>query len=150
MDDTEEILRRAAERTARHQRLLAESRELVAKVTRQVEHLRWLVSSIKRQREPDFHQGLQAAIRLTHGCDSRQVIGFAVRKVAGRKILWEGTVEEFELIGHPGAERCYAWHYQEHGRKQSFSILKMPALNTPQRAVQFYLMAREANLVHEN
>ncbi len=129
---------------------MAESRELVANVTQQVEHLRWLVTSIKRQRDPGFHVDLQKAIRLAHGCESQHVTGFVVRKVAGRQILWEGMVEEFGLIDHAEAERCYAWHYPEYGRKQSFSILKVPLVNTPQRAVQFHLMAREANIVHSD
>ena len=150
MDEREEILRLRAEALARHRRLMAESRELVAKVTQQAEHLRWLVSSIKRQWEANFHQSLQTAIRRTHGCESRHAEGFAVRKVAGREILWEGMVEEFDLIGHATAPQCYAWHYQEYGRQQSFSILKLPPIDTPQRAVQFFLLAREANLVHTN
>ena len=150
MDELEETRRLRAEAVARHQRLMAESRELVVKVTQQVAHLRWLVTSIKRQREAGFHHRLQAAIRRTHGCESRHVTGFAVRKVAGRQILWEGMVEEFGLIDHAGAQRCYAWHYPEYGRLQSLSILKMPPVNTPQRAVQFHLMAREANIVHSD
>ncbi len=148
MDELEEIRRIRAEALARHRRLMTESQALVATVTQQVEHLRWLVSDLKRQRERGFHKGLQDAIRLTHGCESRHVAGFVVRKVAGRRILWEGMVEEFALTGHATAQRCYAWHYQEHGRRQSFSLLKMPPVDAPQRAVQFHLMAREANIVH--
>ncbi len=150
MDEREEILRLRAEALAHHRRLMAESRALVAEVTQQVEHLRWLVSSIKRERKPDFHQGLQDAIHRTHGCESRHTEGFAVRKGAGREILWEGMVEEFDLLGHATAQRCYAWHYQEYGRRQSFSILKTPLINTPQRAVQLHLMARGARIVHSD
>lgn len=150
MDEREQILRLRAEAKARHLRLMAESRELVAKVAQQIEHLRWLVTSIKRQREPDFYKGLQDAIRRVHGCDARHVTGFAVRQVSGRQILWDGMVEEFDLIGHGTAERCYAWHYSEQGRQQSVAILKMPWVDTPQKAVQFHFMARGANFIHED
>jgi hypothetical protein len=29
------------------------------------------------------------------------------------KTAWQGTVEVFDLIGHPKAKRAYAWTYRD-------------------------------------
>lgn len=124
-------------------RLRAESQQLIAQAKQTCAHVAWLVEDIKRRWQRGFHRPLQDAIRAIHQCESTHVASFAVRKVAGGQMIWEGTVEEFALCDHPEAERCYAWHYLKDGRKESFSLLKLPPVDSPQRAVQLALAAYE-------
>ncbi len=125
----------------RHQRLIAESVSLRAKVKQQCEHLGWLIDSIRRQRKPDYYRTLQKAILVTHGCQAVHAASFAVRKVQDGLIVWDGTVEEFELLGCPQAAACYAWHFPLGNRRGNFLLLKSAQVDSPQRAVQLSLAA---------
>jgi hypothetical protein len=60
-------------------------------------------------------EDFRGAIRNMHGCDSAYVRAEDVHEkvpegqpLAG-KTVWEGTVYEFALKGHPKAKTCYAW-----------------------------------------
>jgi hypothetical protein len=49
-------------------------------------------------------EDLREAIRKLHGCDSRWVESTQVAEP-----FFKGEVQVFQLVGHPTAERCYAW-----------------------------------------
>ncbi len=141
--DPDPILRRDETEAEKHRRLMAEAAQVMAEVKQAYDHLAWVITEIKRQRQKDFYKALQAGIRKMHRCRSRHVATFAVRKVAGEKTVWEGYVEEFQLLGCDPTQTCYAWHYQEWGRTRSFSVLKLPPVFSPQSAVQLALAARD-------
>ena len=125
-----------------HRRQLAEAERLCAWVKQQIEHLEWLVDSVRREWQPDYFQPLQAAIRAMHGYEARHLASFAVRKVRNGRVVWNGIVEEFWLVGLVGAS-CYAWSYAEGGKGRTFTLLKQGPVDSPQAAVQLFLLAKE-------
>ena len=52
---------------------------------------------------------LRAVIRGLHGVEAEHVESIPVREMYQGKTVWEGVVEVFDLIGHPTANRLYAW-----------------------------------------
>ena len=85
---------------------------------------------------------LKNAIRATHGCESLHVESVPVKEVFDGETAWEGTVEVFDLIGHPTAKRAYGWTYQEHDQKKSVMVLGIPSVDSAQKAVQVVIAAK--------
>ena len=140
--DRESVLRRGRQLLEENRRLRAAAQQKLAEARQAGEYLSWVVTEIKRQRQADFYRQMQAGIQRMHRCESRHEASFAVRKVSAEgKTVWEGTVEEFALVGCRTAQTCYAWYYREHDRTQSFSVLKRSPVCSPQNAVQFALAA---------
>ena len=85
---------------------------------------------------------LQDAIRKLHGCKSRHVGSVPVRETSQDKAVWEGTVEESDLIDHPNANRCYAWnHDQDDGGTRYIAVLELPPADSARRAVKLAIAA---------
>jgi hypothetical protein len=79
---------------------------------------------------------LQKAIKETHGCESIHVESVPVMEQFQGKIAWQGTVEVFYLIDHPKATRAYAWTYRDGNQNKTIAVLKIPPVDSPQRAVK--------------
>ncbi|MBE7211736.1 MAG: hypothetical protein INR65_12020 [Gluconacetobacter diazotrophicus] len=124
-------------------RLCERADQLIAETRQKLAHFEWFIDSLRRACEPDFFRPLQDAIRAMHGCESRHAASFAVRKVRAEQIVWTGMVEEFALLDHPAAAACYAWCYGEGSRARTFTLLRLPPIDSPQQAVQFFLLAKE-------
>ena len=88
---------------------------------------------------------LRNAVFGLHGCDSKWVGSFPVLMHAGETV-WEGRVQAFDLIGHPGASRAYAWEEppeQEGGRPQLFAVLEAGPVKDAVDAVRASIAQRE-------
>ncbi len=85
---------------------------------------------------------LQKAIRETHGCDSRHVESVPVVEQFEGKTAWRGTVEVFDLIGHPKAKRAYAWTYRDGDQNKTVAVLEIPPVDSPQSAVKVAIVAK--------
>ena len=57
----------------------------------------------------EYIRELQGVIRRLHGADASHVESVAVKEAFQGKTVWEGVVEVFDLVGHPTAQRVYAW-----------------------------------------
>lgn len=57
----------------------------------------------------DYIAALRMAIRQLHNCESVWIRTVPVVELFGRRIVWDGDVEVFEVFGHPKAKRAYAW-----------------------------------------
>jgi hypothetical protein len=69
-----------------------------------------------------------------------------VTEVFQGKIVWDGEVETFSLIGHPHALQCFAWAYKDDdGTNQITTVLALPPVQTPQDAVKAALVAKVKN-----
>jgi hypothetical protein len=79
---------------------------------------------------------LKDAIRATHGCESLHVKSVSVKEVFEGQTGWQGTVEVFDLIGHPKAKRAYAWSYRDGDQHKTIAVLGIPPVDSPQRAVK--------------
>jgi hypothetical protein len=80
---------------------------------------------------------LQAAIELKHLCKSshRKTV-FVHERMNAQETVWSGNVEVFDLIGHPGAQICYAWLHKQVEGVKIFTILGNHVVTSPERAVQ--------------
>jgi hypothetical protein len=85
---------------------------------------------------------LQDVIRILHGCESRHVESVPVRENYRCQTVRQGTVEVFDLIDHPTANRCYAWTYRkDNGKERSIAVLELPPVNSAKKAVQVAIAA---------
>jgi hypothetical protein len=100
-------------------------------------------------------EALREAIRKLHGCDSTFVEsvpiiervhiptgGDALLK-SGWRTVWEGAGCVFDLIGHPKANRAYAWSTEVPGteRRRFVAVLRLPPVDTPSDAVRASIIA---------
>ena len=85
---------------------------------------------------------LQKAIRETHGCDSKHFGSEQVYESFEGRIAWQGTVEIFDLIGHPKAKQVYAWTYRDGDQDKTIAVLKLPPVDSPQSAVKVAIASK--------
>jgi hypothetical protein len=88
---------------------------------------------------------IQDAIRETHGCESEHAGSVPVTERFREKIAWQGTVEVFNLIGHPKAKRAYAWTYRDGDQNKTIAVLEIPPVDSPQSAVKVAIAAKGRN-----
>ncbi len=80
---------------------------------------------------------LKEAIRNLHGCDSTWIESVPVKETFQGQPVWEGTVQVFDLHGHPTAKRCYAWSHASKGSKRRYvAVLHQGPMDSPKKAVQ--------------
>ena len=83
-------------------------------------------------------EDLREAIRRLHGCDSRWFESVQVAEP-----FFKGEVQVFQLVGHPTAERCYAWS-QVLGRERRVQVVLHGAtVDSATKAVKATIAARE-------
>ena len=85
---------------------------------------------------------LQKAIKETHGYDSKHVESVPVHEVFKGQTAWQGTVEVFDLIGHPKAKRAYAWTYRDGDQNKTTAVLGIPPVDSPQMAVKVAIASK--------
>jgi hypothetical protein len=98
--------------------------------------------------DPAGLPALLDAIRHLHGVEARHVATEHVREEHGGEMVFERDVEVFDLIGHPGAKRAYAWSEATTGTKRRFfAVLHTGPVDSTLAAVRGTLLAdvRKAN-----
>jgi len=82
-------------------------------------------------------EALREAIRNLHGCDSTFVESVPIRETFRGAVTWEGAVVVFDLVGHPTAERAYAWSSAVPGtdRRTFVAVLHAGKVDSPSKAV---------------
>lgn len=95
---------------------------------------------------PEYIRKLQGAIRAVHGCGSRHVSTAPVTEYFEGKLAWTGEVETFDLQGHPKAQRCHAWGYDDTGTFRSTAVLEIPPVDSPSSAVTVAIAAKSKRL----
>jgi hypothetical protein len=86
---------------------------------------------------------LKDAIRASHGCESLHVESVPVKGVFEGQTTWQGTVEVFDLIGHPKAKRAYAWRYRDGNQNKTVAVLEIPPVDSPESAVKVAIGAEK-------
>jgi|WetSurSiteA1Bulk_404760.scaffolds.fasta_scaffold158733_2 hypothetical protein len=89
-------------------------------------------------------KALIEAIRNLHGCKATWVESVPVKETFQGETVWQGTVQVFELIGHPTASRCYAWSYvtdKKTGKRKFISVLHQGSADSPLNAVRAAIVA---------
>jgi uncharacterized protein (UPF0179 family) len=88
---------------------------------------------------------LKDTIRAMHGCESLHVESVPVKEILDSKTAWEGIVEVFELVGHPEAQRCYAWSYKDGDQSKIATVLGTSPVNSPLSAVKVEIASNARN-----
>ena len=88
---------------------------------------------------------LAQAIKDLHGSDSTWVEAVPVTETFEGQVVWDGTVQVFELHGHPTATRCYAWSHPVEGseNRRFVAVLDQGPVNSPQTAVKAAIVAEQ-------
>lgn len=81
----------------------------------------------------------QKAILATHGAKAELAERIRVVEDFEGERVWEGEVLVFELEGHPGATRCYAWEVDG----QVTAVLGVGPVDSPLKAVRAAILALE-------
>jgi hypothetical protein len=92
----------------------------------------------------NYIQSLQDAIRKAYGCESKHIESDFVREMFQGTAIWVGTVEVFDLTGHPTARRAYAWGHatRDAGKEvRIVTVLGVPPVDSPRKAVQVSIVA---------
>jgi hypothetical protein len=86
--------------------------------------------------EMEYIPELRATIRRLYRCEASHTRTEIVKQVIGDRVLWEGKVEVFALLGHDDALRCYAWgDLDGNGRWQVTTVLAIPPVISAESAV---------------
>jgi hypothetical protein len=80
---------------------------------------------------------LKSAVEDQHGGTATFLQSVPVKEVFEGKTVWEGVVHDFDLAGHPDAERAYAWSTTlEWGNRRFYAVLHMGRVTGPVEAVR--------------
>ena len=79
---------------------------------------------------------LREAIRNMHGCESVHVESVPVTERFQGAVVWDGTIEVFDLVSRPQAKQCFAWSHPDGGGERFFAVLALPPVTTPIDAVR--------------
>jgi hypothetical protein len=84
---------------------------------------------------------LQGAILKLHGAQAKHVESVPVRETFQGQVVWDGTVEVFDLTGHATAGRAYAWsHEADSGGRRFVAVVHTPPVDSPLKAVRAALV----------
>lgn len=86
-----------------------------------------------------YIEELQDVIHRLHGATATHVQSVSVTEKYKGQTVWDGVVEVFDLIGHPKANRIYAWAHDTDdpaNPKRYVTVLHIPPVVSPQTAVQ--------------
>lgn len=84
---------------------------------------------------------LQDAIKHLHGCESVHLESVPIKETFREKTVWEGTVEVFRLVGHPQADKCFAWGHDDSGGEKIVAVLGVPPIDSSLAAVRAAIVA---------
>lgn len=87
----------------------------------------------------DFDENIQRAVERAAECSARHIESAIVVEGWREQIVWEGTVEVFELDGHPKAKRAYGWLRPTDG--EYVAVLEIPPVDSPNSAVRAAIVA---------
>lgn len=87
---------------------------------------------------------LRNVIRDLHGCEAEYAESVDVVERFENQIVWQGTVEVFDIRGHPKAKRAYAWAHSAGANDQGkrfIAVLELPPVTSPETAVRAAIMS---------
>ena len=88
---------------------------------------------------------LKRAVESQHGGEAKLVTKLPVKEVYEGQTVWEGTVHIFNLDGHPGATRAYAWSSPVEGssKRRFYAVLHLGGIRSPLDAVRAAIVAEQ-------
>jgi hypothetical protein len=90
---------------------------------------------------------LKDVIHELHGATATHVESVPVTEVFQGKTVWDGVVEVFDLHGHPGTHRVYAWSHETDnpGTTRHITVLHIPPAVNPLAAVRVHILEEMRN-----
>lgn len=86
---------------------------------------------------PTNPDNLKHAVEAMHACGAVRLTSGIVHEMMDGQTVWKGTVDTFELFGHPKASKAYAWAWKDDsGETRYMAVLNLPPVNSPREAVQ--------------
>ncbi len=88
---------------------------------------------------------LKEAVENMYGGAATLAQSAPIRETFQGKVVWEGVVHVFDLIGHPTATRAYAWSSPIEGstKRRFFAVLHTERINSPLEAVRAAIVAEQ-------
>src|SRR6266852_5017107 len=88
---------------------------------------------------------LKRAVENMHHCSAHLVQSVPIREKFERKVVWDGVIHVFDLVGHPTATRAYAWSSPIEGstKRRFFAVLHTERINSPVEAVRAAIVAEQ-------
>lgn len=86
-----------------------------------------------------YIEELKDVIHRLHGVKATHVKSVPVKEAFEGRTVWDGTVEVFNLKGHPKAKKAYAWAHDTDDPlhpKQQVTVLHIPPVTSPELAVR--------------
>jgi len=85
----------------------------------------------------------KVVISSIDGCKCVHVASEPVHEIIQGQTAWPGTVEVFDVIGHPKAKRVYACQYEDdEGQSRTVTVLEIPPVDSAQTAVKMAIAAK--------
>jgi hypothetical protein len=91
---------------------------------------------------------LKEVIHKLHGATATHRESVPVKETFNGETVWEGIVEVFDLIGHPKANKAYAWSQDaDNPDKPTYhvTVLHIPPAVSPETAVRAALIQEFRN-----
>ncbi len=86
---------------------------------------------------------LRDVIRSLHDVESTHIESVPILESFNGQTVWDGTVEVFDLHGHPKAKHAYAWSHDTddpENPKRHVTVLHMGPVTSPLLAVRAALV----------
>jgi hypothetical protein len=91
---------------------------------------------------------LRDVIHKLHGAHATHRESVPVKEVFKGETVWEGIVEVFDLHGHPGTNRVYAWSHETDdpdNPRRHVTVLHIPPAISPITAVRTFIVQEFRN-----
>jgi hypothetical protein len=78
-------------------------------------------------------------IRRLHGVKAKHVESVPIKEIFQGQTVWDGTVEVFDISGHPKTNRIYAWIHDTDdpaSPRRHVTVLHVPPVISPRSAVK--------------
>lgn len=88
-------------------------------------------------------RGLRDAIHVTLGCGLHYMESTAVSEIFEGTVVWQGQVDVFALVGHPRADKVFAWLAEAEGSSDVIyvvTVLELPPVVSVNTAVEIVLL----------
>jgi hypothetical protein len=92
----------------------------------------------------EYLERLKLAVEHLHNCSAFHRRTVPVSEVFQGKTIWQGSVEVFDLVGHPKAKRAYGWSHPDgpDDKNERFvTVLELPPVDSAQSAVKVAIVA---------
>lgn len=93
---------------------------------------------------------IQAAVEAAHKCPATHFDSVPIVEMVEQKKVWDGVIEGFNLKGHPEAERCYAWWYDDGATRKLVTVLEISPVVSAHTALRAAIASGEQKISNTN